>query len=147
MQCGNVHNSEIEGNINNRIITQKELKSFQKIADSDEDHRALLGAAWIHIQNQNYQKAVKAFNESLKRKKSANAYLGLGIAYEALHHVDYAISSYIQALNMKPNWTYAHYQLGRLYFNTGQKDHAMEKLDFLVRNNKALAGKLMDTFY
>lgn len=66
-----------------------------------------------------HTKAIEAFNEVIridkKNQYSHQAYFYKAAALRDLHKYDEAVTSYIQALKIKPAYAIAHYELGKLY--------------------------------
>lgn len=60
-----------------------------------------------------YNKAISLYNEAIKQKpKSADAYMGLGIAYKAKGDYNSAYNATVKAISLKPNYYQSYYNLG-----------------------------------
>jgi tetratricopeptide (TPR) repeat protein len=146
--CNSINSSNIEGNADNPRLLKNEIQQYKAALLKDTASAAIYNAlAWSQLYGKEYEKAIRNFNLSLKFKKKANAYVGLGLAYDKMNHNQYAILSYQEALNLKPEWHYVLYQLGKLFAREKRKKDAMNMLDLLIASNKGLARELMDVLY
>lgn len=81
-----------------------------------------------------YDKAVAAYSQATRVKPDyADAYFGLGDAYDMLNRRDEAIKAYQQAVQLKPDLTEAHYSLGVIYYEDAKYDLAIASLNQAIK--------------
>ncbi len=61
------------------------------------------------------------------------AQYNLGLAYRDNKQTDQAIAAFTQATLLVPNFMDAHFQLAKLYFDTGKKREAQKSFEEVVR--------------
>ncbi|MDR2383239.1 MAG: tetratricopeptide repeat protein [Prevotellaceae bacterium] len=88
-----------------------------------------------------YDKAIEAYNKSIKLKPNVNAYFDLGIAYNVKGEYDKAIEAYNKAIKLNPNFATEYNNLGDVYKNKGEYDKAIEAY------NKAFELKPDDDYF
>jgi tetratricopeptide (TPR) repeat protein len=71
----------------------------------------------------------------------------LGAAYFHIGRFEEAISSYKQAIRLKPSLAEAHLNLGMSYLKLGNKGSAIEEYKILRGLNQELANKLFNLIY
>ncbi len=75
-----------------------------------------------YYNSKDYEKAVAEFKEVVKTDgKNQQAYFYLGKSHQALNKTDEAIGAYKKAIEIKPDYAEANYELGSIYLN--KKDY------------------------
>lgn len=86
------------------------------------------------IQSRAYYNATTLWQDTIKKNTSAwIAYNNLGNYYLLENKYDQAIESYTKALNLKPNFEYAHFNLASVYRRMGAFNKALEHYDKTVQ--------------
>lgn len=113
-------------------------KSARSSAIMEGDVNMLMG--YYHDAIEVYKKAGKV--------KLPRVYFNMGLAYQYLGRHREAIEAYKKAINLKPKWIKAHYNLGINYLLFGNREAALnqygilENLDFVLANQ--LLGLIFD---
>ncbi len=75
-----------------------------------------------YYNSKNYEKAAAEFEQVVKTDaKNPQAYFYLGKSHQALNKTDEAIGAYKKAIEIKPDFAEANYELGSIYLN--KKDY------------------------
>jgi tetratricopeptide (TPR) repeat protein len=80
-----------------------------------------------------YDKAIEAYSEQIKKKPSAEAYFNLGLAYGKNGQQEKEIDAYKEALKLNPNRPELHFNLGTVYNDTGNKGQAINSFKEAIR--------------
>lgn len=86
-----------------------------------------------------YNEAIEAYKKA-GETRLLRVYFNMGLAYQYLSRYQEAIEAYKKAINLKPKWIKAHYNLGINYLMIGNREAALdqyrilEKLDFISAN-------------
>ncbi len=147
--CSSFEESQLKGSAKNPETLQWEFEALSKaLAGDPKNDLALTGLGWLKIEEQDFSSGIHYFNQALKlNKKNPRAYMGLGICYGNINQYEFAIQSLRQTLKIKPDWYYAHYELGKIYYNMGDKKNYFAQLDTLVARNPELAQVLIKIIY
>ena len=98
---------------------------------------AALGAA-TRTRNETYMSDVSLWRDVVaKRPNNARAHLNLGVA---LDDPEEALVAYREALRIKPDYADAHFNLGRVYAETGRADAALEAYGRAIADDASLAS-------
>lgn len=75
----------------------------------------------------NFEAAIDNYNKVIQRNpNSADAYLGLGMAYKELGQYDEAYKATSKAIQLKPSYYQAYYNLGLILEMQGKKQEAIQ---------------------
>jgi len=75
----------------------------------------------------NFEKAAEYYNLVIQRNpNSADAYLGLGMAYKELGRYDDAYNATRKAIQLKPSYYQAYYNLGLILEMQGKNEEAIQ---------------------
>jgi tetratricopeptide (TPR) repeat protein len=104
------------------------------IANAAVENRAVVGIALqrignIAIEEGNYVQAEEVLADSLTYIHTAPAHLNLAVAYMRQNKLEKAIEAAQRAVSIDPNFTYAHYILGNIYFNKEDYNAALPHLE------------------
>jgi tetratricopeptide (TPR) repeat protein len=87
--------------------------------------------------------AEKAYRHATElAPKDGRAYLGLGSVYAAQNEAEKAVAQFEKAVEVKPKYAEAHFNLALICFAIGRKEEALEHQRILQGLDKALAKKL-----
>lgn len=79
-------------------------------------------AALNYFNSKDYEKAAAEFEQVVKTdEKNHQAHFYLGKSRQALNKTDDAVGAYKKAIEVKPDYAEANYELGKIYFN--KKDY------------------------
>ncbi len=96
---------------------------------SDEMAPVLVTLGLIHRGTGRYEEAVEYIKQALTIDSiDPNAYSELATAYEALGELDQAESTYLRAIELKPDIWGGHYDLALFYFYRGRNQNALGQL-------------------
>jgi len=76
--------------------------------------------------------------------KEERAYLGLGTVYASQERVKDATTAFQKAVEIKPKFSEAHFNLGVVFVAIGKKDEAVEQYGVLKDLDKKLAVRLKE---
>lgn len=77
-----------------------------------------------------YEKATKEFEEVVKNdSKNQQAFFQLGRSYQAVNKTDQAIGAYKKAIEVKPDFAEANYELGKIHINKKEYDAALPYIE------------------
>ncbi|MDD3013073.1 MAG: tetratricopeptide repeat protein [Candidatus Gastranaerophilales bacterium] len=95
----------------------------QNMSDSYNKANSMLVAG-------NFEKAAEYYNHVIQRNpNSADAYLGLGMAYKELGRYDDAYKATRMAIKLKPSYYQAYYNLGLILEMQGRNQEAIQAYD------------------
>jgi TonB family protein len=121
------------------------------IAQRAEDHSPAYKEGWAALRENNYEKAVEHFKQaSADKPDDVWAFYYVGLSLLRLNKVPEAVSAYRQALAIrpelaiKPETAPVHYQLGKIYLDTGDQEAAEKERQWLQEHDKELALYLSD---
>ena len=77
--------------------------------------------------------------------KDGRAYVGMGTIYATQNEAEKAIAQFEKAVEVKPKYAEAHFNLALICFAIGRKTEALEHQRILQGLNKALAKKLEES--
>jgi len=78
----------------------------------------------------NFEKAAEYYNIVIQRNpNSADAYLGLGMAYKELGRYDDAYNATKKAIQLKPSYYQAYYNLGLIQEMQGKNEEAIQSYE------------------
>jgi len=89
-----------------------------------------------------YQKAIQINAKSDEPQKLSKPHNNLGLAYAASGQLSDAIVEFNQAVQLRPDYAEAHFNLGVAYLQLGRKHEAEEQQRILVRLKSELAARL-----
>jgi tetratricopeptide (TPR) repeat protein len=99
-------------------IAERSVEPDNKTPISSGDYNTALG----YFNSKSYEKAAAEFEQVVKTDaKNLQAHFYLGKSYQALNKTDQAIGSYKKAIEVKPDYAEANYELGSIYM--GKKDY------------------------
>ena len=112
---------------------------------ADERARSSFQTGYRHQQAQQYEDAIRAYEESLRRDpKQAEALSNLGFCYKALKRYQKAIGYYKDAIRLKPDLAEAHEYLGEAYLELGRIPLAEREYNTLVTLKSDEADELKE---
>jgi len=92
-------------------------------------------AAFIHIQQKQVEKATSIYLELYKRTPSNHIIpYNLGWCLSILHHHDLAVKYYQKALELDPDYSYAHLGISKAYLAVGDYTHAWPHFEYRMAN-------------
>ena len=103
---------------------------FQQILARDAGHTgAMLGIALIHANCGRFDDALESCNQALQLDDlQPEAYFLRGLVYEMLDREAESCQEYRKAILLQMDFVMPHYQLGKLYFRTGQQKDGCREL-------------------
>jgi TonB family protein len=118
-----------------------ELKEAVRLDPEYVEATAALGLAYAGLRE--YDKAITTLKKSLELEPVAQTYYFLGMVYSATGRNEDAIASIKKGLAIWPEDVQAHYKLGQIYVEVGDKKAAMAEYAALKRLNSDMADKLL----
>ena len=101
------------------------------------------GNAALSAKPPRFADAEKAYKRAAElAPKDGRAYLGLGSVYAAQNEAEKAVAQFEKAVEVKPKYAEAHFNLALICFAIGRKTEALEHQRILQGLDKALAKKL-----
>ncbi len=82
-----------------------------------------------------YDKAIEAFKEEVKKNPTAEAYFNLGLAYGKTGQQEKEIAAYEQTIKLNPNVSSTYFNLRTAYNDIGQKQKAIAAFSDAIRLN------------
>jgi tetratricopeptide (TPR) repeat protein len=90
-----------------------------------------------------YADAERGYRRAIElAPKDGRAYVGLGTIYAAQNEAEKAVAQFEKAVEVKPKYAEAHFNLALICFAIGRKTEALEHQHILEGLNKPLAKKL-----
>src|SRR5258708_39195789 len=96
-----------------------------------------------------YKEAIEAYQQAIKRNANSSnpqplskPHNNLGLAYAASNRLAEAIAEFNQAVELRPDYAVAHYNLGVANLQLGKKREAQEQQGILVKLKSELATKI-----
>lgn len=115
----------------------------EKVLSSDPDNaHALHYLGFIEYKNGKIEAAIQLMGRSAEIAPSASCLNNLGLAFEALGHLDSARGTYQQALLLDPKLAGAHNNLGNVCHGQRQLDDALQHFERAI----ALDPKMAETY-
>jgi tetratricopeptide (TPR) repeat protein len=109
----------------------------------EAEHALADGNAALSAKPPRFVDAEKAYKRAAElAPKDGRAYLGLGSVYAAQNEAEKAIAQFEKAVEVKPKYAEAHFNLSLICFAIGRKEEALEHQRILQGLDKALAKKL-----
>lgn len=89
-----------------------------------------------------YQQAIKLNANSSRPQPLSKPHNNLGLAYAASNRIADAVAEFHQAVQLKPDYAEAHFNLGVAYLQLGKKNEARGQQQILAKLKPELAAKL-----
>ncbi|MBI4682007.1 MAG: tetratricopeptide repeat protein [Nitrospirae bacterium] len=113
------------------------------------DNAVYLTPAWAYsnlsyayYKKGDYLNAENAVKDALLRNPvSPKAVYILGLIYLETHNDEAAIEEFKKAIGMLPDYTDAHWELGKAYFKTGKKARALKHFELVVEKDNNIERK------
>ena len=87
------------------------------------------GIALLHANRSSFEEALESCNRALQvNDLLAEAYFLRGLVYEMLDRESESCQEYRKAILLRMDFVLPHYQLGKLYFRTGQQKDGIREL-------------------
>jgi chemotaxis protein methyltransferase CheR len=112
---------------------------FRQVLEENPAHTgAILGISLLHANGGRFEQALEECNRALQLDDLLpEAYFLRGLVYEMLDREADSCQEYRKAILLKMDFVMPHYQLGKLYFRTGQQKDGLREL----RNSLKLLEK------
>ncbi len=110
------------------------LRYFKKASELEPTNPVILTELGkLYLDNNQTKEALDYFEEAIKQKSNYyQAHVGLAKTYERLGHIDKALVALEETINHQPNAEVI-YESGRLYYNQGNFDKAIERFTRATR--------------
>ncbi|MCL6554567.1 MAG: tetratricopeptide repeat protein [Firmicutes bacterium] len=106
--------------------------------------RGLYDQGMDHVRAKRWALAAAAFAQAVRAEpRFVEAWNMLGYAYRKLKDNTRALEAYRRALELRPDFKYAHEYIGRLYLAMGNRAQAMRHYEILRRLDATLAAQLL----
>jgi tetratricopeptide (TPR) repeat protein len=134
-QLGNARDLYLKGNYPEAIDIYKKLETVLK-DDPENLSVILIELGWAFYNNQNYENAINRMekaiaDKNINQQQTFDCYRIIGFCYEMSGKNDLAIKNLESALNIEVSRSakrYAIFELGKIYFTSGQIVKAQEYL-------------------
>ncbi len=87
------------------------------------------------------REAVTFFERAVKEHDDASSHFNLGSAYYAAHDLNNALVEFQRAVALNPGLEHAHYYLGVIYKERGDRENARKELDHVINGSSHLMLK------
>ncbi|MBI3039139.1 tetratricopeptide repeat protein [bacterium] len=111
-------------------------KSDELIKSRPNDPKILCDLGKVQLKKGNYPEALLAFEQALKlNPNDVSTHLLLGQCHEHFKNFEKAELSYKNVISIQQKWPDAFYCLGKVLFETGRFDEAIERLNDALKIN------------
>ncbi|MEP9411007.1 MAG: tetratricopeptide repeat protein [Candidatus Brocadia sp.] len=138
-------------------MIDESIAELKKAIDTDHDEpKAHYNIAFAYVAKENvedalseYQKAIKLFAARKDKKKEAEGYLYMAVAYSLIEKNEEAFAACRKALEINPDLEDAHYFLGVCYYKKNMIDEAIAAFKKVIQLNpkSEKAHNLLFTIY
>ncbi|MGE3468533.1 MAG: trypsin-like peptidase domain-containing protein [Pyrinomonadaceae bacterium] len=125
--------------------TDEEILAYRRAVTLKPDHANSIERLGLALfKNKKYADAATYFEQLKTYKPDAKTYNYAGECYLELGKNEESINAFNNALGYDPNLETARFNLGRAYFNTGNRDMALVQYEILKNSRSEYADRLFE---
>ena len=151
---GVVTSQEIEGQIFNFVLPSERIAKLTPSkgktlseweGDREEAAESLYAKGLPFLWKEDYKKALPYFEEAVQKNPSyAGAYFQIGYCNAQLGQYVAAFEAYRRAIQIKPDFVFAHFFLGLMYLDVRDANHALMEYRILKDLDPGYANDLLN---
>jgi tetratricopeptide (TPR) repeat protein len=112
--------------------------------DASPQARSLYTQGIDHVRAKRWDLAIGAFSQAVRvEPRFVEAWNMLGYSYRKTKDHARALEAYRRAIDLRPDFPFAHEYIGRLYLAMGNRDQAIRHYEILRRLDATLAAQLL----
>lgn len=137
--------------LNNQGRYEEALENFNKAIEIDSNYSAAFNnRGFSKDKLMDFEGAIQDFNSALAYNRgdfcTSCCHLNLGLAYGKLNNLEEAIKQFEKAIELKPGYGEAYYDLGYAYHLMGEKETACENWELAIKYDYYGAQTMINKF-